>query len=181
MRNNRKIFFQLFLIVYGGFLFVHIWEMGFSSWQMLGALLGGFALALLAHKRHGYLPSIFLVGHMIIEWYHHALHGNHYDSQEITFHGIHAFLDIVFLHIEAKAHYQKYALPLVVCVVVALVVIFIYYYVPAAEALLWLETIEEKTVHEDAVLNYVVTGGMLGCVLSHLFFRTKTSQCVCTH
>lgn len=155
--------------------------MGFHSWQLLAGMFGGLAAALVAHKRHGYLPSCFLVTHMIIEWYHHALHGSHYDSGEITFHGIHTLLDIVFLHVEAKVHYQKFALLLVVCVVITLIGIFVHYYVPASSPALWSSVIEEKSLHSNSVLNYVVIGGMLGCVLSHLFFRTETKRCLRNH
>jgi len=86
-----------------------VFEIGFGSWQIVAGLLGGMAVALVAHRKHGYMPSVFLVGHMIIEWYHYALHGSHYDSTVIAFHGIHAMLDVVFLYLEAKAHYSKYA------------------------------------------------------------------------
>ncbi len=172
--THRRLFFQLFLIIYGGFLLLHIWEMGFGSWQMFGALLGGLSVALLAHKRHGYLPSLFLVGHMIIEWYHHALHGSHYNGSEITFHGIHALLDMVFLYVEAKAHYGKFARYITIGALVTLTVTFVYYYIPAPHSETWSGVIQENHFHSEGVLSSVVVGGILGCILSHLFSKTKT-------
>jgi hypothetical protein len=176
---HHRLFFKVFLIIYGGFLLVHLWEIGFDSWLLLAGLLGGMAVALVAHKGHGYLPSVFLVGHMLIEWYSHALHGSHYETSEITFHGIHAMLDMVFLYMEAKEHYEKYALPFLVVVVATLLGIFAFNYVPApsvfaisplvAQALEMQKALEEHHSHGGGILHHAVIGGMLGCVLSHLF------------
>ncbi len=176
---ERRSFFKFFLIVYGGFLLMHVWEMGFDSWSLLAGLLGGMAVALIAHKGHGYLPSVFLVGHMIIEWYHHALHGSHYNTGEVTFHGIHAILDMVFLYVEAKEHYSKYVLPFLSLVVLILIGIFTYNYVPApsnfamsplvVQALEVHKAVGEHHSHGGGILHHMVIGGMLGCVLSHLF------------
>ncbi|MCX6756589.1 MAG: hypothetical protein NTW35_00340 [Candidatus Nomurabacteria bacterium] len=182
MLHNR-LFFKVFLIIYGGFLLVHVWGIGFDSWLLLAGLLGGMAVALVAHKGHGYLPSVFLVGHMLIEWYHHALDGNHYDGSEIAFHGIHALLDMVFLYVEAKEHFGKYALPFLGVVVTIIVSIFAFNYVPAPstftishlvnQALEMQKDIGEHHSHGGGILHYVVIGGMLGCVLSHLFLAPR--------
>jgi hypothetical protein len=180
---HHRLFFKVFLIIYGGFLLVHVWEMGFDSWLLLAGMLGGMAVALVAHKGHGYLPSIFLVGHMLIEWYHHALHGNHYDGGEITFHGIHALLDMVFLSVEAKEHFGKYALPFLGVVITIIVGIFAFNYVPAqpsfamsplvSQALEMQKVLGEHHSHGGGILHHAVIGGMLGCVLSHLFLAPQ--------
>lgn len=180
---HHRLFFKIFLTVYGGFLLVHVFEMGFDSWLLLAGLLGGMAVALVAHRKHGYLPSIFLVGHMLIEWYHHALHGNHYDGGEIAFHGIHALLDVVFLYVEAKEYLGKYALPFLGLVITTLVGIFAFNYVSAppsfamspliAQALEVQKVIEEHYSHGGGLLHYAVIGGMLGCALSHLFLAPR--------
>lgn len=179
MKAHRNLFFTTFLILYGGFLLVHVWETGFSSWQALAAIFGGMAVAIVAHRKHGFAPSVFLVGHMLIEWYHHALHSNHYTSGEFFFHGVHAVLDMVFLYVEAKEHYAKYALPSLGAVVITLAGIFAYNYVPAlpsfalspliAQALEVQKALGGYHSHGGGVLHHIVIGGMLGCVLSHLF------------
>ncbi len=183
MSNHHQLFFKTFLIIYGGFLLVHVWGMGFDSWEFLAGLFGGMAVALVAHKQHGYSPSVFLVGHMFIEWYHHARHGNHYDGGEIAFHGIHALLDVVFLYIEAKEHFAKYALPFLGVVGVTLLGIFAYNYVPAppvfaisplsSQALEVYKDLGEDHSHGGGILHHAVIGGMLGCVLSHLFLAPR--------
>lgn len=172
MKGHRSLAFKWFLVVYGGFLSVHVWEMGIDSWQLLAALLGGLAIAFVAHKGHGYLPTVFLVGHMFIEWYHHALHSNHYDPGEIAFHGTHAVLDMVFLYVEAQEHYAKYALSFIGLVVLAIASIFAYNYVPAPYVVSYVFTPVHHS-HGGGVLHYVVIGGMLGCILSHLFLSIR--------
>lgn len=162
---------------------MHVGEMGFDSWLLLAGMLGGMAVALVAHKRHGYLPSVFLVGHMLIEWYHHALHGNHYESGEITFHGIHAALDMVFLYVEAKERFGKYALCFLGLVVLTLLGIFAYNYVTApptfvlspliAQALEIQKATSEHHAHGGGLLHHMVIGGMLGCVVSHLLLAPR--------
>ena len=162
---DQEALFKLFLIVYGGFLLVHIFEIGFSSWQVFAGLLGGMAVALVAHKSHGYAPSIFLIGHMLIEWYHHAKHGSEYDGYELAFHGVHAALDLVFLFIEARAHYGKYAYLLLGSVLTILGAMFFYFYVSGVSG--------HEHEHGPELLHIVVIGGMLGCVISHLFLVSK--------
>jgi hypothetical protein len=120
---------------------------------------------------------------MTIEWYHHALHGNHYNGVEIAFHGIHALLDMVFLYVEAKEHFGKYALPFIGLVVATLVGIFALNYVAPpstfvmspliAQALEVQKVIGEHHSHGGGVLHHAVIGGMLGCVLSHLFLAPR--------
>lgn len=171
--HDNKLFFKLFLVLYGGFLFIHVWEIGFDSWKMIAGLLGGMALAFAAHKGHGYVPSLFLVGHMTIEWYHHAVHGSHYSGSEITFHGIHALMDAIFLFVEAKEHYAKYALLFLSGVCVTLGIIFVINYIPAPPTTIsfspFMSNGEEHS-HKGGALHYIVIGGILGCVLSHLLF-----------
>lgn len=179
---HHRLFFRLFLIVYGGFLLVHVWGMGFDSWLLLAGLLGGMAVALFAHKGHGYLPSVFLVGHMLIEWYSHALHSNHYTSGEFFFHGVHAVLDMVFLYVESREHFGEYALPFLGAVVTTLVGIFAYNYVPAptfavsplvAQAMEMQRALGGHHSHGGGILHHVVIGGMLGCLVSHLFLAPQ--------
>lgn len=171
-RFAENFLFATFLIIYGGFLLVHVWETGFDSWQLTAMFLIGTAVALAAHKGHGYLPSVFLVGHMLIEWYHHALHGNHYDGGEIAFHGVHAVLDMAFLYIEAREHCGRYAFPVLVTVAGVIAIVFLANYVPAQPSFAELfEGLHHN--HGGGPLHNMVIGGMLGCVLSHLFLAPR--------
>ncbi len=101
---------------------------------MVAGLLGGIAIAIVAHKKHGYMSSIFLVGHMISEWCRHPLHGSHYDFMEITLHGVHTVLDMVFRYLETKTHYAKYSYLFLFSGAVVLGSVFAYYYVPGIPA-----------------------------------------------
>jgi len=180
VKVGHSQFFHLFLWGYGGFLLLHVYKMGFGSWQVVAGLLGGMAVALVAHRKHGYTPSIFLVGHMTIEWYHHAQHGSHYDFTEILFCGVHAVLDVVFLTHEVREHYSKYAYLVLVSVGALVAGIFWYYYMPATpqpevvSPLLQQALDVQKSMgehnhsHGGGALGAIVVGGVLGCVLSQL-------------
>lgn len=181
---HHNLFFRIFLLVYGGFLITHIWSTGFSSWHLFAWMSGGAALALFAHRQHGYMPSVLLVCHMVIEWYSHALHGNHYSQSELVFHGIHAILDVMFLSMEAKEHYGEYAL-LFIGVVVTMVAWVVWYnYVPALEPLpknvsplvaqaLEIQRTMQNHSHGGGILYHLVIGGILGCIVSHMIIVTQ--------
>ena len=171
--THRRLLFTAFLIIYGGVLLAHVWEMGINSWQLATGLLG-VTISLAAHRKHGYLPLAFIVGHMMIEWYHHALEGSHYNSGEITFYGVHAVLDMAFLYVEARAHFGRYAMPLLGAISLCMLVIFL----GNAEGMHAIGNHAEKvaesahqehTHSEEGWIHYAVIGGMLGCILSQLF------------
>lgn len=178
-----RLFFKVFLLIYGGFLLAHVLETGFDSWQLLVVLLVSMTVAFAAHKHHGFLPSALLAGHMLIEWYSHAVHGNHYSRSEIIFHGIHAVLDIVFLCVEARVHYAKYALPILGALTTALVSIFAFNYTPeqpsfaisplSAHLAEIQKAVGKGHSHSRGILHHVVIGGMLGCVLWSLLFAQE--------
>jgi uncharacterized membrane protein len=143
-------------------------------------MFAGTAVAVYAHKQHGYLPSVLLVCHMIIEWYSHALHGNHYTTSEFIFHGTHAVLDLVFLSVEANEHYKEYTVVFVGVVIASIIVVFWWNYVPApntipnnisplvTQALKVQKTMRAVHSHGGGVLYHLVIGGILGCVVSHI-------------
>lgn len=173
MAHSKK-FFTLFLLVYGMFLLTHTWNI-VSSLPILAVVCGGLAVAIAAHKQHGYAPSVFLVIHMIIEWYYHARHGGHYSSTEIVFHAVHALLDLIFLWVESK-HYGKWAIHFLVGVLSLLVGIVWYFYVPAPPPMRSFTPFVQALVphtHTHGWVHSFVLGGMLGCVLSHLYMIPK--------
>lgn len=138
-------------------------EMQFGSWQVVVVMFTGLVVALFAHKGHGQLPSWFLVAHMMIEWQYHAAHGNNYDGNEIAFHLAHVFMDMAFLFVEAKSHYKKQAPFFLLFVLALLISVFIYSY----------DGGPSTHEHTDSLLSYLIMGGLLGCVMSHLFSLKK--------
>ncbi len=184
--SHHKSFFIFFLLAYVGLLISHVSQMGLGSWHMVLGLFAGLVAALWAHKSHGYAPSFFLVAHMGIEWYHHALHGNHYSNSELAFYGVHAIFDLMFLFVEARVHYGKYAHVLLVSALVIIGVMFWYFYVPAptqspfAMSPLLKQALElQKSmgghVHNNSggILHSVMIGGVIGCVISSFFLLLK--------
>lgn len=57
----HRLFFKLFLVIYGGFLFAHVWGMGFHSWLLFAGMFGGIAVALAAHKG-AWIPTYSISG-----------------------------------------------------------------------------------------------------------------------
>jgi len=53
--------FKVFLVVYGGFLIYHLAHAGVQTASLWVALFAGMAFAILAHKRHGYIPSLLTI------------------------------------------------------------------------------------------------------------------------
>ncbi len=158
-----RLLFKIFLIAYGTLLTSHMLEMQFGSWQVVVVMFTGLVAALFAHKGHGQLPSWFLVAHMMIEWQYHAAHGNNYAGNEIAFHLVHVFMDMGFLFVEAKAHYKKQAPFFILFVLALLISVFIYSYAGGPST----------HEHTDSLLSYLIMGGLLGYVMSHLFSLKK--------
>ncbi len=182
MTHKLAISFRIFLMVYGCFLVSHLLHTGVTSLGALTALFGGLAVAVMAHKGHGFVPLVFLFLHMTLEWYNHAKHGNHYAMREYTFHGIHACLDLVFLSAETYEHYKKYTLLIVGSAVAVLGLWFWYFYEPAPVlSSLLLRAYEMKRqldggaghVHGGGPIHHFVIGGMLGCVIYQLFLVSR--------
>lgn len=183
-KTTKNTLLTLFLVIYGVVLFAHILEMGLGSWHVLAALFAGCAVAVVAHKRHGFIPLALLLVHMTIEWYAHALYGGHYTTNELVFHGIHAVFDITFLYLEAGAHFKKYRLALVTVVVAFLAGVFYFNFVPSISTehlsplyAQFVETHAEAAHDHDhsgnSLLHPLVLGGVLGCVLSHLIYKRR--------
>ncbi len=102
----KNSLFKAFLMMYLVVILVHIASTHFT-WQIVGALFAGAAVAALAHRRHGVVPSVLLLIHIAIEWTVHAQHISHYSGIAIVFHSMHTLFDACFLYIEAKYHWGR--------------------------------------------------------------------------
>lgn len=159
MKNKSFYFFRIFLFLYATLLVFHIWEtLPEDSWEVFAGLFIGAAIAAAAHQKHGYIPLLFLGGHLVLEWHHHGVHGGEYSLGEVTLHGIHAIFDFCFLSIEARRHYRKPALLIGLTAVVIGGVFFISKYKAG---------VIENHQHNDNFLHFIVLGGVLGCIAWH--------------
>jgi hypothetical protein len=183
---HHQLLFRTFLWLYGSLILYHVWRLGIDSWEPLAGMLICMAIAFLAHRKHGYIPSALLVAHMGMEWYHHALHGSHYTNWELVFYGVHALFDAVFLCVEAKEHYGRWARHFVLAIIALLVGIFAYCFVPAVPAMPSFASpfapgvggghADHSHSHGGELLHYALLGGMLGCLGFQLLARKHHHQ-----
>lgn len=148
----------------------HILEEGMLSVFMLSALLGGVAVALVAHRKHGITPIVFLLCHMVIEWFYHGTSYHSYQTTDYMLHLFHASLDFAFLTIESKSHLKKSYIWFIIFTLFVLSAIFIG--ASEIEHLLFAhETTLALEQHDhSSILKMLVSGGIIGCVVSHLYF-----------
>jgi hypothetical protein len=173
---TAKWWLWAFLMPYGALLLYHLFSMGVMSWMSVTGLAACAIVAFFAHTKHGKLPSLLIVIHMGLEWYHHALHGNHYGTGELVFYGVHALFDVIFLTLEAKEHYGKWAKWFLLTILVLLVGIFSLNYVPAPPVMSFAKSfavpsgMEQVTsghshAHGGGPFHTAVLGGILGCLV----------------
>lgn len=188
-KTRRQLFFEkaikwapkVFFILYGGLLLLghHFFSVGLMSWQSVIGLAAFALVAFFVHTKHGKFPSLLIAVHMGMEWYHHALHVNHYGIGEIVFYGVHALGDAVFLTFETKEHYKKRAKWFLLAILVILVGIFAYYYVPAPTVVSFAKPFAmppgmeqvapgHSHAHDGGPFHTAVLGGILGCLVFQL-------------
>lgn len=160
--KNGQIIFKLFLIIYIGFLSYHALELDFNAVTISGILIGLF-IAFASHLKHGNAAILLLLAHIVIEWVHYAKSGFNYSSKELAFNGVHAILDFILLYQESKLHLRKYLYQIFFGILIAIGAIIIF--TP--------KEIHEEVSHNESSFPFeaVVTGGILGCALSHLISK----------
>lgn len=156
-KKYGKGIFILFLFFYAGTMILHSLEIGFDLLPILLFVLG-LALAILAHARKNYITVILLLVHMSIEWFEWSQINITLQSGLLNV--AHIMMDIVFLNHELKAHAKKQRTSILLLTSIFLLSIFTLgnLYPPNVDGLV--ELIEP-----------FVIGGVLGCVLSHLYFH----------
>ena len=148
----------VFLVVYALFVGMHVLEIRWSP-QITILFTIGLTMAVIAHTKRNYIVVIILILHMGIEWmeWSHKI----LDRQQIVFNVMHAVMDFVFLWHELKVHAQQYRNIIISGVMGLLTVIFISgQYIPIGTQII-------------CNLEPFVIGGVLGCIMSHLYFRIK--------
>ena len=157
MRMLHKLFI-VFLCIYALFVVMHILQINWTP-QITLLFICGLALAFIAHAKNNYIVIIILILHMGIEWIewsHEILRW-----QQIIFNAIHAVMDFVFLSHELKVHARQYR-KIIISGVLGLLMLIL-----ASGRYI---QIGERMINN---LEPFVIGGVLGCVLSHLYFHIK--------
>ncbi len=161
----KQYLWKTFLAVYIGVLLVHVFETGIS-WALLPFLVLGFVVAIISHRTSHVISLLFLVAHMTIEAIEYASHGFNFGGAVLFWILAHIAMDYVFLWGEVKRHfytvrYQMYSS-------IALGVVCIYFFVPKVASTL--------TQTNASLLELIVLGGVMGCVLSHLLPHRHTHE-----
>lgn len=165
-KRHKKIYLNLFLITYGAVSLLHIINtpLGESYIFTLIAFIVGFILAIISHTRHGYETIILLLTHMSLEWWQHAQLIMSYTKNDLLLHGIHAALDTVLL--VEESHHFKQRKVFLVCVAAGLIALII---ISAISGSHHHEMIEHSHSMTTTLIEALVTGGIIGCILSHLY------------
>ncbi|MBP6857669.1 MAG: hypothetical protein KBC11_00510 [Candidatus Pacebacteria bacterium] len=161
----KKYIWKIFLALYLGVLLVHVFETGIS-WSLAPFLALGFVVALVSHRTSHVISLLFLVAHMTIEAIEYASLGFSFTSVVLFWILVHVAMDYVFLWGEVKKHfynvrYQMYSS-------ITLGVICIYFFVPRVASAI--------TESHSSILEFIVLGGVMGCVLSHLLPHTHKHE-----
>ena len=161
MKKLLQRSFVVFLGIYAVFIGFHLAEI---VWVPLTTLffVCGFSLALLAHARKNYFTIAILAVHMAIEWFEWSQ--KEMTAREILFNCIHATMDCIFLSHELKVHLRRYRTIALISLTGLLAVIFLFGR---------LHPIETGSLKN---LEPFVIGGVLGCVLSHIYFHIKKER-----
>lgn len=145
------------MFVYFAVLLAHVFELG-VSWGMLPFFALGFIVAIISHRTSHVLSLLFLVAHMTIESIEYASVGFSFSVVVLFWLTIHIGMDYVFLWGEVKRHFYNVRYQMWSSIVLGLVCI--YFFVPRLTSAM--------TEHHSSVLEFIVLGGVMGCVLSHL-------------
>lgn len=153
----KRYLWKTFLLFYFAVLLVHVFETGIS-WGVLPFLGLGLLVAVFAHRTTHVLSLLFLVAHMTIESIEYASSGFNFKLAVLVWVLIHIVMDYVFLWGEVKRHF--YSVRYQMWLSIALGLVCIYFFVPKITSAL--------SQSHSSILEFIVLGGVMGCVLSHL-------------
>ncbi len=161
----KQYLWKSFLVVYLGVLLFHVFETGLTL-RMLPFLVLGFVIALISHRTSHVISLLFLVAHMTIEAIEYSLYGTSFTIGVLLWIAIHVGMDGVFLWGEVKRHffgvrYQMWSS-------IALGVLCVYFFVPS------IPLVGETLEHSPSLIEFIVIGGVMGCVLSHIIPHKHT-------
>lgn len=165
MKNNLRKFwdnlFLIFLIFYTGITISHVFEFE-KVWWIYLLFIGGLILARFAHIKKNYITIILLLLHMSIEWFEWSQNGMSL-SQGIL-NGLHVIMDFIFLTHELSVHAKKNRYIILSICIALLLIIFLLGHFIISPQLVFIENAEP-----------FVIGGILGCVLSHLYYHLRSN------
>lgn len=121
--------------------------------------LCGLVLAISAHARKNYITLAILALHMGIEWFEWSQEV--LSMGDIAFNLLHITMDFIFLSHELRVHAKRYRTVVLASVSVLLVMIFCIGHTVSVE------------VNNLKYLEPFVIAGVLGCILSHIYFHIK--------
>lgn len=157
----KKHLWKVFLAIYFAVLLVHVFETGIS-WGLVPFLVLGFIVAIISHRTSHVISLLFLVAHMSIEAIEYSSVGSGFTATILAWVAIHVMMDGVFLWGEVKRHFPTVAYQM--WSTITLGVVCIYFFVPQVAGAL--------TESHASILEFIVLGGVMGCVLSHLVPHT---------
>lgn len=157
-------FYSFFLIFYALVMTYHAYSLNINFF-ILFLLALGFLLAIFAHAKKNYITIFLLLLHMSIEWFEWSQVGIFNNLQEGLFNVSHVIMDFIFLSHELQAHIKRKKNLVFAIVIFLLILISVLGHYVFLKSDLVLETIEP-----------FVIGGILGCVLSHLFYHLKIGK-----
>ena len=153
----KKYLWKIFLAIYLSVLVFHVFEIG-VSWSSALFLVLGFGVAIISHRTSHVISLLFLVAHMTIESIEYSSLGFSFSLGLLFWTMVHISMDYVFLWGEVKKHF--YNVRYQIFSSIALGLVCIYFFVPkVADAL---------TQSHSSIIEFIVLGGVMGCVLSHL-------------
>jgi len=157
-------FYTIFLFVYLFVMFAHVLDLP-RNVLIISLFIFGFILALFAHARKNYITIILLLTHMSIEWFEWSQVGLNLDVRSGLFNLAHVVMDFTFLSHELNAHIKRKKNFVFLMVILLLIVISLlgHFVIPKSEYVI------------DIIEPFVI-GGILGCVLSHLYFHLGISK-----
>ncbi len=138
---------------------MHTIELGLS-WGIAPFILFGFFLALFSHRTSHVISLLFLVAHMTIEAIEYATQGMSFSTTILVWVGIHVVMDGVFLWSEVKRHFNQVRYQMWSTIVLGIVCIYVF--VPK------IATVSSALEGHESLVEFVVIGGVIGCVLSHI-------------
>jgi glucose-6-phosphate-specific signal transduction histidine kinase len=158
MRQRFHYLFILFLVAYTCFTGFHVFSLhwGTQTFVLFGS---GFFLALISHAKKNSITVAILILHMGIEWFEWSQEKINFRST--LFNAGHALMDFVFLSHELKVHVRNYHTKILLSTGILLFIIFL-----VGQSV----TGTSKSIQD---LEPFVLGGVLGCVLAHLYFHLK--------
>lgn len=133
----------------------------------------GIVISWFSHQKNSrWIGICFLMSHLTLEWIGHAKHGSHYSEQDMVLYAIHTIFDIGLLWI-LLIELNRGLAPFLFASVTACLVTMFCMFQPETESLRgFAKSIIPVRPHQHVMqspLEFIVWGGLIGCVSAHIF------------